>query len=261
MKRRLEGKTAVITGGSRGIGRSVATYFAEEGANLFICARDEASLEKTATELRHFGGKVFTYRADISDKKAVYEMIQSALKELEHIDILVNNAGYHKSARFIDYSLQDFDQIMKVNIYGSFHVLQAVLPHMIERKKGKIVNVASTAGKWGSRNQSAYNASKHAIIGLTRCIALEMAAYGININAICPYLVEETGLEETFLKGQAEIAGVSINELRNRIIAAVPLGKLCRPEDVATLAVYLASDESNYMTGQSLSLCGGYTMI
>ncbi len=258
-KRKLENRNALITGASRGIGKAIATCFAEEGANLFICARNVEPLEKAATQIRRFGGKVVTHGADISNQKSVQEMVKHALKEFKQIDILVNNAGIHIGRKFVDYSLDEFDQVIKVNLYGLFHVTQAVLPGMIAHKRGKIINIASTAGKWGSKNQSAYNASKHAIVGLTRCIALEVGTFNISVNAICPSLVET---EETpFFKERSEVLGISEEELRRNVIAQHSIGRLVQPEGVAHLALYLASDESDGMTAQSILLCGGYLMV
>jgi meso-butanediol dehydrogenase/(S,S)-butanediol dehydrogenase/diacetyl reductase len=260
MKRRLENLNALITGGTKGIGRAIATRYAEEGANLFLCARSAGPLDNTSADLRKLGAKVVSHAADVSDQKSVKEMVQHAIKELGEIDILVNNAGYAKSSPFLDYSLEEFEQTIKVNLYGVFHVSQAVLPGMIKRKKGKVINIASTGGKWGSRNQSVYNASKHGVVGLTRCMALEMAPYKINVNAICPYTVE-TEMILPLLEKNAKLLEISSEEILKRLAAASPLGRIIQPADVAHLAVYLASEESDSMTAQSISVCGGYLMI
>ena len=254
-KRKLEKRNALITGGSRGIGRAIAYRFAEEGANLFICARHAGPLEETAAELRQLGGKVVTHVADVSDQKSVQEMAQYALGKLKQIDILVNNAGIYIGHPFLDYSLDEFDQIIKVNLYGVFLVTQAILPRMIERKKGKIINIASSAGKWGSRNQSAYNASKHGVVGLTRCLGLEMATFNINVNAICPADVEKTDMSIP-LEGSKE--GML---RRKKALSVIPMQRFLQPEEVAHLALYLASDESNGMTAQSIAIGGGYIMV
>ena len=257
---RLQDKIALITGGSRGIGLAMATRFAEEGADLFLCATNPDRLEEAASELRQLGGRVAWGPADVSDRQAVFNMVETALAEFGRIDILVNNAGAYQAARFVDYTPEDFDRIMKINLYGVFNVTQAVLPGMMERKKGKIVNIASTAGKWGSRNQSAYNASKHAVIGLTRCLGLEAAPLGINVNAICPALVESEMSAPMFAE-HARMLGIPEDVLRQHLISQIPMQRLLKPGDVADLAVYLASEESNNVTCQSLAVCGGYTMI
>ncbi len=259
-KGRLENRNALITGGSRGIGKSVARRFVEEGANVFLCARGESALNGTAEELRGMGGKVATHVADVSDRGSVERMVERALAEYGVLDILVNNAGLTHSGRFLDHSFEEFDRVMKVNLYGVFHVTRAVLPSMMERKKGKIVNMASTAGKWGSLNQSAYNASKHAVVGLTRCLALEMAPFHINVNAICPAGVEGDEMD-SMVEHWAHELKVTKEQARKNITSRSPIGRFIHPEEVAALAVYLASDDSDAMTAQSLSLCGGYLMV
>jgi meso-butanediol dehydrogenase/(S,S)-butanediol dehydrogenase/diacetyl reductase len=186
-------------------------------------------------------------------------MVDAALAAFGDIDILVNNAGVYKAARLVDYSAEDFDRIMQVNVYGAFHVMQLVLRHMQARQRGKVVNIASTAGKWGSMNQSAYNASKHALVGLTRCAALEMGAHGINVNAICPGFVQ-TDMLESF-RAHADILGVPFEKVMEGGLSRVPLRRLLQPREIADLAVYLAAAESDGMTGQTLLLDGGMLMV
>jgi NAD(P)-dependent dehydrogenase (short-subunit alcohol dehydrogenase family) len=260
-KGRLENLSAVITGGSRGIGEAIATRFAEEGANVFICARNEATLEKTAVGLRRYGRNVIWHVADASRPDSVERMARRAREELERIDILVNNAGINITRPFMSYSLEEFDQVMKANVYSLFLVTQAILPFMMAQKQGKVINIASTAGKWGAKGQSAYNASKHAVVGLTRCLALELGEYNINVNAICPALVEDTDMGAGFFEAHAKGAGMSADELRRLVLSQRPLKRFIKSLEVADLAVYLASPESDSMTGQSISLCGGYLMI
>jgi meso-butanediol dehydrogenase/(S,S)-butanediol dehydrogenase/diacetyl reductase len=259
-KGRLENRTALITGGSKGIGKAIARRFVEEGASIIICARGEEALNETALELRQMGGSVTTCVADISDRESVEQMVKQVSAGLETLDILVNNAGVMITKPFMDYSLEEFDRTMKVNLYGVFHVTQAILPAMMQRKKGKIVNIASTAGKWGSMNQSAYNASKHAVVGLTRCLALEMAPFNITVNAICPAGVEGDEID-SMVEFWANKLGVTKEQARKNITSRSPIGRFIKADEVAALAVYLASDESDAMTAQSLSLCGGYLMV
>ncbi len=192
---RLSGRTALITGASRGIGRAIALRYAEEGADLFLTASGHGPLDETRKLAETLGATVHTHAADVSDRAAVQAMVDASLSAFGSIDVLVNNAGVYKAARLVDYSFEDFDRIMQVNVYGAFQVMQLLLRHMQARGRGKVVNIASTAGKAGSMNQSAYNASKHALVGLTRCAALEMGAQGINVNAICPGFVETDMLE------------------------------------------------------------------
>jgi NAD(P)-dependent dehydrogenase (short-subunit alcohol dehydrogenase family) len=260
MGTRLAGKTALITGGSRGIGRAIAEAYAAEGCALVLNARDAARLAEAGAEIgREFDVPVETSSCDITDRAAVQAMVATA-EAWRPLDILVNNAGIHIAARFIDYSFEDFQRIMESNVYGVFHVTQAVLPAMMARKQGRVINLASSAGKWGSRNQSAYNASKHAVVGLTRCLGLEMAPYNVLVNAICPWVVE-TDMLRDFMSGHAAASGADTGEMMARLQASVPLQRWIQPAEVAGLALYLASDEASYINGQAWAVDGGYTMI
>ncbi|MFZ5634245.1 MAG: SDR family NAD(P)-dependent oxidoreductase [Bacillota bacterium] len=256
----LDNKVALITGGSRGIGGAIATRFAQEGADLILNARTKEALENTGNTLREMGRKVLTFPVDVTNQEAVRDMVNKALAEFGRIDILVSNAGIYNVSRFIDLTFEDFDRVMKINLYGTFFTIQAVLASMIQRKKGKIINIASTAGKWGTANQSAYNASKHAVIGLTRCLALEMAPFNINVNAICPGFVE-TEMAFSVFSDHGKILGLSVNEVCEVFRRRVPMGRLLHPEDIVGLSVFLASEDSNGMTGQAISICGGLVMV
>lgn len=257
---RLKGRTALVTGAGRGIGRAIAVAYAREGADLFLCATREETLKETEKLAADYGRRIELYPTDISDRSAVEKMVQTMLDRFGTIDILVNNAGVYQPSRFVDYSYEDFDRIMKVNVYGTFNVSQFVLRHMLERQKGKVVNVASTAGKWASINQSAYNTSKHAMVGMTRCVALETASAGITVNAICPGVVE-TDLVSKFGSGHAEILGITPDQALQAVKQRVPMGRWLQPEEIAHLAVYLASAESDGMTGQSILLDGGMLFV
>jgi len=252
MTERLKNKVALITGAGRGIGREIALRFATEGADIFLNATRLETLEETRRLAAGSGHKVEIHPADVSDRTAVKTMVEKALELFGRIDILVNNAGIYIPAPFMNYTYQDFDRIMKVNVYGPFNVTQSVLGNMIQRGQGKVINMASTAGKWASMNQSAYNTSKHALVGMTRCLALEMAQFNIKVNAICPGVVETDMLSQF---------GPPSPELLEAIKQRIALRRLLKPEEVASLAVYLASDESDGMTGQSILLDGGMVFV
>jgi meso-butanediol dehydrogenase/(S,S)-butanediol dehydrogenase/diacetyl reductase len=256
---RLTGRTALITGASRGIGRAIALRYAEEGADLFLTATKLAQLEETQALAEAQGAQVTLHCADLGQQDEAVAMVDAAVAALGGIDILVNNAGVYKAARLVDTTAEDFDRVMRVNVYGVFHVMQRVLRHMQSRGQGKVVNIASTAGKWGSMNQSAYNASKHAVVGLTRCAALEMGAFGINVNAICPGFVQTDMLEE--FRAHGDILGVPFEQVMEAGRARVPLKRFLQPREIADLALYLASAESDGMTGQTLLLDGGMLMV
>ena len=183
----------------------------------------------------------------------------AALAAFGRVDVLVNNAGIYHAAPLVDTTPEDFDRVLQVNVYGAFHLMQLALRHMQARGSGKVVNIASTAGKWGSLNQSAYNASKHALVGLTRCAALEAAARGVQVNAICPGFVQTDMLDE--FRAHAAILGVPFEQVLQAGLARVPQRRFLQPEEVANLALYLASAESDGMTGQSLLLDGGMLMV
>jgi meso-butanediol dehydrogenase/(S,S)-butanediol dehydrogenase/diacetyl reductase len=256
---RVAGRTALITGASRGIGRAIAQRYAEEGAVLFLTATNRTLLEETRALAEAQGATVTLHCADLSRRDAALATVDKAITALGGIDILVNNAGVYKAARLVDTTAEDFDRIMQVNVYAVFHLMQRVLRHMQPRGHGKVVNIASTAGKWGSMNQSAYNASKHAVVGLTRCAALEMGAHGINVNAICPGFVQTDMLEE--FRAHGDILGLPHEKVMEAGLARVPLKRFLQPREIADLAVYLASAESDGMTGQTLLLDGGMLMV
>jgi NAD(P)-dependent dehydrogenase (short-subunit alcohol dehydrogenase family) len=255
----LAGRTALITGASRGIGCAIALRYAEEGADLFLTATKRTLLEETQALAEAHGAKVTLHCADLRRHDEALAMVDTALAALGNVDILVNNAGVYKAARLVDTSAEDFDRVMRVNVYGLFHVMQRVLRHRQARGRGKVVNIASTAGKWGSMNQSAYNASKHAVVGLTRCAALEMGAHGINVNAICPGFVQTDMLEEC--RAHGDILGMPFEKVMEAGLARVPQKRFLQPREIADLALYLASAESDGMTGQSLLLDGGMLML
>jgi NAD(P)-dependent dehydrogenase (short-subunit alcohol dehydrogenase family) len=256
---RLQGRKVLVTGASRGIGRAIALRYAAEGADLFLVATNAAKLEEVAALAREEGVQASAHTADVSRREAVEAMVQAATAALGRIDVLINNAGVYKAARLVDYTPEDFDRIMKVNVYGAFFTMQLVLRHLLGNKCGKVVNIASTAGKWGSMNQAAYNASKHALVGLTRCAALEAGPAGVQVNAICPGFVQTDMLEE--LNAHAGIMGVPVEKFREAALARVPLRRFMQPDEVADLAVYLGSAESDGMTGQTLVLDGGMLMV
>jgi len=252
MTERLKNKVALITGAGRGIGREIALRFASEGADLFLNATRVETLEETRHLATDSGRRVEIYTADVTDRAAVKNMVKKTLELFGRIDILVNNAGIYKPSPFMNYTYEDFDRIMKVNVYGPFNVTQSVLESMIRQGQGKVINMASTAGKWASMNQSAYNTSKHALVGMTRCVALEMAQHNIKVNAICPGVVETDMLSQF---------GPPTPELLEAIKQRIALHRIIKPEEVASLAVYLASDESDGMTGQSILLDGGMVFV
>ncbi|MBM3561454.1 MAG: SDR family oxidoreductase [Alphaproteobacteria bacterium] len=257
---RLNGLVAMVTGASRGIGKAIATAFVREGATVWLAARDAGTLDGAVAAMPSGPGRATAYRLDVSDGEACRAAV--AAQEAAHgrADILVSAAGVYHSARFLDYPVAEFERLMRTNLYGPIHLMQAALPGMQARRFGRIVNIASTAGKWASPNQSGYNASKHALVGLTRCVALESAKSGVTVNAICPGVVD-TDMIHDLWQGQGDAIGITAEAARNAVMTRVPQGRLLDPAEVAELAVYMASREAGGMTGQSVLLDGGILYV
>lgn len=257
---RLAGRRALITGGSRGIGRAIAEAYAAEGADVVLAATNPAKLEEARAAVAPHGGRVEAMVCDVTDRAACFALVAKAETALGGLDILVNSAGVHIPSGFLDQTPEDFSRTFTVNVDGPFHLMQAALPGMIAAGYGKIVNIASTAGKWASANQAAYNASKHAVVGLTRCLAVEMGPKGVRVNAICPGIVT-TDMGDAFLPAHAKAAGTTPEAIRDAALKRAALGRFMGADDVAPLAVYLAAAESDGMTGQSIALDGGMVFV
>ena len=256
---RLNDQIALITGASRGIGRAVAQAYVREGAKVALVATGTARLESLRQEMGWRPQQVLCIAADVSKQADAQRAVDQTLAAWGRVDVLVNNAGVYHAASFLDHTPQDFQRLLDVNLFGVMHFMQACLPHMQQRRSGAIVNIASTAGKWGSRNQSAYNTSKHAVVGLTRCVALEASAHQVTVNAICPGFVQTDMIDE--LKAQAaQAAGASVEDFLKGMMGRVPLGRLMQPAEIAELAVYLGSPAARGITGQSIHVDGGMVL-
>lgn len=260
MGQRLQGQVALITGASRGIGRAIAQAYAAEGARLCLLATRAEPLQALVDELGLPPQDCMTLAVDVRDRQASLAAVAQAQQHFGRIDVLVNNAGVYRAKAFLDYDDQDFQDMLDVNLFGVLHFMQACLPGMQQRRQGRIINIASTAGKWGSRNQSAYNVSKHAVVGLTRCVALEASVHGVTVNAICPGFVQ-TDMVEALKSQVAASSGMTGEEMVRAALARVPLGRVLDPREIADLAVYLGSAESRGMTGQSILLDGGMVLV
>lgn len=257
---RLMGKSTVITGANQGIGRAIALAFAAQGADLFLTDIKTERLEELAQAARRHGIEAEWRQADVTRAGEIDATMAAAEAKFGKIDVLVNNAGIWHSEAVLDYREEDWSRVMAVNVTGTFLASQAALRRMVPRRSGKLVNLASIAGKQGSKFAAAYIVSKHAVIGLTRAMASEMAEHGINVNAICPGLVD-TDMFDGLLDDLAGRMDFQEPErLRHAMLKGVPLGRMIQPEEIASLAVYLASEESDGMTGQALTLSGGRLM-
>jgi 3-oxoacyl-[acyl-carrier protein] reductase len=238
---KLEDKVAIVTGAGSGIGRAIALAFAQEGACVALAGRTEETLVRVADEVRALGGDVLPVRASVSDPADVQRMVHEARSHFGRVNILVNNAGVFVYRRFLDLTLQDWDETIDTNLKGIFLCCQAVLPGMVEQKQGNIINISSIHGKIGDAKLAAHCASKFGVIGLTQALAKEVIEHNINVNVICPGQVSSRWVEE-----------------RNTLDA--PLSTQLKPADVARVAVFLASSDSAIMTGSVIDVFGGTTV-
>jgi 3-oxoacyl-[acyl-carrier protein] reductase len=255
----LEGRIAIVTGAGRGIGRATALELARLGAHIVVAELDEASAEATAALVIKSGRKAHVVPTDVTRRAALTAMVDQTLATFGQVDILVNNAGIYRAAASLDVTEEHWDAIMNINARAVFFATQAVLPAMIERRQGAIVNLASMAGKVGSKTNLPYNASKAAVVSMTKSFALAHAEHGIRVNCVCPGYVE-TDMWTQVSREQAALLGVTPEEFNRQRKAAVPLGRMECAEDVAQVIGFLASDRAGYMTGQALSVDGGLIM-
>src|SRR5713101_9549248 len=255
----LKGQIAIVTGGGRGIGRAIALALAREGADIVIAELDQAGAKRTAEEVGALGRRSLATATDVTSRADLRAMVDRAKAEFGRIDILVNNAGIYRAASTLDVTEDHWDAIMNINAKAVFFASQAVLPTMIAQKGGSIVSLASMAGKIGSKTNLPYNVSKAAVVSMTKSLALAHAADGIRVNCVCPGFVE-TDMWTYVSREQGKLMGLTPEEFTRQRAAQVPLGRMERPEDVAQVIGFLASDRSGYMTGQALSVDGGLVM-
>lgn len=254
----LHGKVALVTGASRGIGQAVAERFSEEGARVALTARDGDALDRLARSIDPSLERVFWVGADVAQPEDVRRAVEQTVRRWDRIDVLVNNAGLSGLTPAAGDGDADWDRILDVNLTGAWRFVRAALPHFKDREQGRVINISSVLGKFGVPGYAAYCASKSGLIGLTRALAQELAGRGITVNAICPGWVE-TEMARHGMQTQAGKLSISVEEFRRRALAAVPIGRMLEPSEVADLAVYLASDAAGGLTGQAISLCGGTT--
>jgi len=244
---RLNGKTAIITGAGKGIGAAIARRFAAEGAKLVICDLNKANIEALVEEIKKSGGNASGFIVDVTDRSAIDAMVKQALDEFGTIDILVNNAGVLKDVLLHKMAEEDWDTVMNVNMKGVFNMCQAVVKLMRDKGYGKIINISS-AGRFGNVGQTNYSASKEAIVGFTRSLAKEAGGKGINVNAIAPGTIE------------TDMYYNIPEHIRDIMKLITPLARPGKPEEVADLCLFLASDEASYITGQVIHCDGGIFM-
>jgi len=247
----MNGRVGLVTGAGGGIGREIARRLAGEGMSVAVLDRDGPAAQAVAAEI---GG--LAVAADVTSEEEVGGAVNTVLARFKQIDVLVNNAGIASMGPALEMPLEVFQAMLRVNVEGVFIMSRAVLPHMIARRKGSVVNLASWAGKTGPAFFAGYSATKFAVIGLTQALAREMAPHGIRVNAICPGIVVDTAMRTT-IEAQQRLYGLPETAEREK---SIPIGRVSVPDDVARIAAFLASDEASYMTGESINLSGGLLM-
>ncbi len=252
---RFEGRVVLITGGSSGIGYATAKAFLEEGAKVAITGRDAARLERALSELSKHGS-VLAVRGDVAKAADARRMVSETTKRLGPIDVLVNNAGIYINKPVESFSEREYDEVMDINMKGTFLCTKYALEGMTKRKRGAIVNVASDSGLVGTAGSSVYCASKGAMVLFTKAVALDHAKDGVRVNAICPGEVRTPMLE----KDAAE-SGRGFEEYYRRLVAPIPMKRAATADEVARGILFLACDESSFMTGAALSVDGGSTAM
>lgn len=256
---KLKNKTAVVTGAGGGIGAEICRAFAAEGAAVAVTDVRLDAAQKVADQITQSDGRAAAWAFDVADSSAVQAAAQKIEPQLGPIDIWVNNAGVSYITPFLDCTEDLWDLTQRVNLKGTFVGCQAALRRMVPRKKGLILNMSSQSGKQGNSHYAAYCASKFGIIGLTQSIAVEFACQGIRANALCPGVVF-TPLWDDMIEDYARKRNLKPEEVRPYMEGKIPLGRLCEPKDVAKTAVFLASDDASYITGQSINISGGSIM-
>lgn len=240
----LNGKTALVTGASRGIGRAIALRLAEDGANVVVIYAGSADkAEAVVNEITALGVNAKAYRCNVADSAAVNETVKAVTNDLGKIDILVNNAGITRDGLMLRMKDEDFDAVLDTNLKGAFNMIRACYSGFIRKKSGRIINISSVSGIMGNAGQANYSASKAGVIGLTKSVARELASRGITCNAVAPGFIQ-TDMTENLGDN-------------NPLLNSIPLGRMGKPEDIAAAVAFLASDSAAYITGEVLKVDGG----
>ena len=262
----LQGKNIIVTGGGTNIGRAIVLAFAAEGSNIAIAELNRAAGEQVAAEVAamdNAGASAIVIDADITDQASADAMVANAIARLGSVDVLVNNVGWTVDRLFLDKPRAEQIKEVDVNLWGAINCIHAVLPHMIERQSGAIVSISSDAGRMGEYREAVYSACKAGVIALSKAIARETGRYGLRLNMVCPGLVvppqgEVSSPESMWRQGMQDIF---TDEVLERVRRAYPLRRMGTAPEVANAVVFLASDAASFITGQTLSVSGGYTMM
>ncbi len=245
---RLKGKVALVTGAGQGIGRSIALKFATEGADLALFDINRETCTETGEESKGFGGRCTVHAVDVANREHVQGACEEVLSVFGRVDILVNNAGFDRGATLLKVTEKDWEAVLDVHLKGTLNCIQALAPMMIRRRYGKIINISSIYGKSGGIAAISYSTAKGGIIGLTKSIAKELGRNDITVNAVLPGLTDTPTIRRMPEK------------YKKMIIDATPLGRMAKPEEIANVVVFLASDESSYITGATIEVTGGWMM-
>src|SRR3990172_7035057 len=245
----LRDKVALVTGAGKGLGRSMALALAESGAHVVVVSRTLSDVEATAKEIQETGVKSLPLAVDVTKEADVVRMAERMISEFKTVDILVNNVGTFIGGPLVDVSLDDWHKTMEINLTGTYLCSKVVGKHMVEKQRGKVINISSALGVFGARDSVAYCASKGGVIQLTRALAIEWAKYNINVNSIAPYSME-TDMTRTMLQDE---------KIKKAILSKIPLKRIGQPADLSGAVVFLASKASDYITGQVLFVDGGFS--
>lgn len=259
---KLVKKTAVITGAGRGIGESIAHVFADEGADLILTARTRQQLERVAEDIKAKNRKAAVITCDVSSPAAVEKLVTEVRAKFQRVDILVNNAGISKRSKILDSDDDTWLQVLRVNLFGVYLCSKAFLPIMQQTGEGRIINMASTAGKAPVPFNTAYSASKHGVLGFTKSLASEVALSGypgITVNAVCPYFVDTDMFSGPagYLNQMSKMTDLSEKEVQDKVVGRSLQQRVLEPNEVAAMTLYLASDDARGVTGQAFNICGG----
>ncbi len=244
----MSDRVAFVTGASRGIGRVIALTLSQAGFGSVVASPEVENNEKVAGEIRAGGGEAVTMNLDVSSPESIKDVFGQVLKDKGRIDVLVNNAGITRDGLAMRMKPADWDLVLKINLHGAFNCVQQALPGMMRSRWGRIVNIASVVGQAGSPGQANYAASKAGLIGMTKALAQEVASRGITVNAVAPGYIA------------TDMTAVLPEEVKAKILASVPMGRMGQPEDIAGAVKFLVSDDASYITGQVLAVNGGMYM-
>ena len=260
----LRGKSVIVTGGGSNIGRAIVHAFAAEGCNIAIADIDQAQGERVAGEVTGMGAgaRVFVVKTDVSDHEQVETMVSRTIQEYGGVDVLVNNVGWTVDRLFMEKPREEWEREVRLNLWSPINCIRAVLPHMIEKQGGSIVSISSDAGRMGEFREAVYSACKGGVIALSKAVAREMGRYGIRLNVVCPGLTvpqseEEMGQDSMWL----QMRDIFTDEVLERVKRGYVLRRLGTADELAKSVVFLSSDAASFVTGQTLSVSGGYTMM